>query len=114
MSQSLAVITPVVPGRTFLFPGVVGLVHVVASLLAVLALNSPLRDLLGLGKDVTSLVPLICSDLGHLCTGRGTWTKLDCGPPPCLGLSLEFETLDLEVSVLVLNHQSWSLYSLIM
>ena len=63
MSQSLAVSTPIVPGRTFLFPGVVGLVHVVASLLAVLALCSPLRDLLGLGKEVTSLVPLVCSNL---------------------------------------------------
>ena len=57
MSQSLAVMALIVPGRAFLFPGVIGIVDIVASL-AVLTLYSPLKDFLGLGKDVTSLVPL--------------------------------------------------------
>ena len=83
MSQSLAVMALVVPGRAFLFPGVIGIIHIVASL-AVHTLYSPLKDFLGLGNDATFLVPLICSDPAHCCTGQSTWAKLNCGPPPCL------------------------------
>ena len=47
-------------------------------------LCSCIRGFHGLGNNIASLVPLVCSNLVNSYIGQSIRAKLDCGPPPCL------------------------------